>query len=377
MVKFLNTMVSRCVGIALIAMTFFYFLIFAQFGFLHLIEARVGSGSLNRVLGVMGIAGVVGAMWTAFKYKPKWSRVWLICGFLGSGAGSWIAAFGRNQFTFIIAAGITGIYLGMLTVSLVGVLARIFPMKGAGLLCGVGVGLAYFLSNVPFVFNATPIEQTLFAYGACGIGFLLSIFMDLSSTDNSINMGVKCGRGSSVLSLSAIVTVFFVLVWTDSAAFNLIQKNDALKATSWAGKPHLWLIALTHFAAAISGGYWMDKGRICSLFVFSFAGLMGGALLLYSGHFLFLFTLIYVSAVSLYSTALVAFALVAPCRVSCFSPACQAGFVFAIGGWIGSAMGIGMVSDLGRIPSVYWVVAAPALLFGFLGLSVFQKRVTV
>jgi cytochrome c oxidase cbb3-type subunit 2 len=70
---------------------------------------------------------------------------------------------------------------------------------------------------------------------------------------------------------------------------------------------------------------------------------------------------VYAAAVSFYSTALVGFALV---RSRGLSPVLLAAGVFGVSGWVGSAMGIGMVNDLGRLPLGFWAVAVVFLVLG-------------
>jgi cytochrome c oxidase cbb3-type subunit 2 len=166
--------------------------------------------------------------------------------------------------------------------------------------------------------------------------------------------------------------VFFVLVWSDSAAFTEIQQSAELKAISWSGTVNLWAIGCVHLGVAVLGGWLMDRGRFAWLAVLTLLGLCCGFLLLKDGSLGGLDpTLLYVASVSLYSTALVAFTLV---QVSVLPAVLRAGLVFAVAGWIGSAMGIGMVNDLGSLPVVFWFVAALVLSFG---LWLARKRVVV
>ena len=166
--------------------------------------------------------------------------------------------------------------------------------------------------------------------------------------------------------------VFLVLVWSDSAAFTEIQQTDSLRAVSWSGAGNLWAIGGVHLIAAVFGGWLMDRGRFGLLAVLALLGLCGGFLLLKAGTLGGLDpTLLYVASVSLYSTALVAFTLV---QGSVLSAVRRAGLVFAVAGWIGSAMGIGMVNDLGALPNVFWGIAWAVLFFG---LCLTRKRVAV
>jgi hypothetical protein len=61
------------------------------------------------------------------------------------------------------------------------------------------------------------------------------------------------------------------------------------------------------------------------------------------------------TGVSIYSTALVAYPFLVDCPGTAAS---AAAWLFAISGWIASALGIGMVEDLGSMPMTAWVVVA-------------------
>jgi cytochrome c oxidase cbb3-type subunit 2 len=72
---------------------------------------------------------------------------------------------------------------------------------------------------------------------------------------------------------------------------------------------------------------------------------------------------LYAAAVSLYSTALV-FAPSAPgSRATTGSPAIRAAALFAIAGWLGSVLGIGMAQDLHTIPSWLPIAASAPIVF--------------
>ena len=78
-------------------------------------------------------------------------------------------------------------------------------------------------------------------------------------------------------------------------------------------------------------------------------------------------TVFYVSGVSLYSVALVAYGALAPERLCSWSISARAGLVFALGGWFGSGMGIGMARDLKRIPDVFFAFAGLLVIGCLLG----------
>ena len=73
-------------------------------------------------------------------------------------------------------------------------------------------------------------------------------------------------------------------------------------------------------------------------------------------------SLFYPVGVSLYSVALVAYpSLLAP-ATSAQERGRQAGWIYAIAGWIGSAMGIGMGQNLGHVPAAFVLVSGLIIL---------------
>jgi len=358
MIKALLMGRARWSAVGLIAATYGYFLIFAQFGFLHRVRESLGQEYWNLVLGVMGLAGMIGAFFTWIRYRKGTGRIWLTVSFIGAGGGAFLAGIGMHLSFFVLSAFVSGFFLSTLTVSLIAVLAEVLPVKGVGLVCGLGTGAAYFLSNVPVLFEAEPILQCLFALLVCSAGVLCVQWMPVGLRSHEPESSSTKGRW---LLIFGWICIFMVLVWSDSAAFTCIQETPELKAASWSGDGQLWSIGIVHLIAAIFAGYLLDRGRLKWLFLLAFGGLLLGWLGLehaFAGVFP---AWVYAAAVSLYSTALVGFALL---RSRGLSPVLLAGGVFGVSGWGGSAMGIGMVNDLGRVPLLFWAVAAAFLLIG-------------
>lgn len=349
---------ARWRGISWIALTYFYFLIYAQFGFLHRISGSIGQASWEAILGTMAVCGVVGALAAGRWFHPDRGPAWLMAGFAGSGVGSLLAATGDSRISFLLAAALSGFWLAVLTVVLVGVLRAWFPLKGAGLMCGLGTGLAYFLSNIPAVFTASPTVQCIVATAACLAALAMVRGMGAPHTVREVD---GMGRRPAWKALAGTLTLFLVLIFADSAAFTQIQESAALKQASWFGDGRLWSIGLIHFLAAVAGGFLMDHGRDRLLYLLAFSGLYAGWSLLTRANGSLPATLVYASGVSLYSCALVAFSLVFKSRYRTVS---RAGLVFAVAGWLGSALGIGMVNDLGRVPGVFWLLALVVLVAG-------------
>ena len=147
-----------------------------------------------------------------------------------------------------------------------------------------------------------------------------------------------------------ILIVFLVLVWLDSAAFAIVQANPDLKAQTWGSAGQKWLQGSVHLVAAVGAGALLDAGvgfaipmASWVLFALAFPLLEGGGSTI-AGP-------LYAIGISLYSTALV----VMPTRDRAASPSprWRAGLLYGIAGWLGSALGVGMAQDLGRIPGSF------------------------
>ena len=81
----------------------------------------------------------------------------------------------------------------------------------------------------------------------------------------------------------------------------------------------------------------------------------------------------YPVGVSLYSVALVAYPSILSPAASTAERGRQAGWIYAIAGWFGSAMGIGMGQNLGHVPVAFVAIAGTIVLSpGLIGL--FRQR---
>ena len=185
---------------------------------------------------------------------------------------------GLTLLFFFLSALISGFSLAVLTVSLIGVLANELPVKGIGLVCGLGTGIAYLISNIPPVFNASPLSQCILAFFACVFGAFLVWELPEPGTVSKERSLIhfKDATKSEVWRSAGLVIVFMVLIWSDSAAFTQIQETPDLKSASWSGAGALWSIGLVHFVAAVAGGWLMDHKCAVLIYVLSFAGLAYG-----------------------------------------------------------------------------------------------------
>ena len=146
-----------------------------------------------------------------------------------------------------------------------------------------------------------------------------------------------------------VLLSFFALVWFDCAVFYVIQHAGDLRSANWHWDYRLWSNSIIHFLFAVVAGILIDKKQIKIVLALAFLFLAIGVLSLsehsfYSAPF-------YCAGVSFYSTALVAF----PSLTS--RKEYYAGVTYALAGWFGSAMGIGMAQDLKTVPLAFIVIS--------------------
>jgi len=225
-----------------------------------------------------------------------------------------------------------------------------------GLCVGAGTGAAYAICNVPALFAAAPASQALLA---AGIALLASVLPWPRATGPAQSVETPSPRGDRARVL-AWLALFLALVWMDSATFYIIQHTPGLRAVTWGTPGLLWTNAAVHLGAALIAGALLDRGARRTVVAVATALLGLGSLALGEGVRLPLPAgWWYTAGVSLYSVALVEY----PARTG---SAGRAALVFAVAGWIGSALGIGMALDLHRVPATF-VFAASAVILVALG----------
>lgn len=354
-------------AVAAIAATYGYFLIFAEFAFLEL--ARTVAPSPERLRLIMlglGVGGVAGAVLAARRFRPERARRQLAMGFRASALAAGLALLATTPWAAFAVAVVVGLSLGGLTVTLSAALRGAAGGARLGLCIGCGTGLAYGCCNVPWVFQASPVAQTLVAAAVALTASLAPRWMMVSAQPCSVAgepdrrrireedtiAGEADYRAGGV---ARWVIVLLALVWMDSAAFYIVQHTPALRAATW-GNP--WLLygnATVHLLAAAAAGGLLDRGVRGALVGAATAALAGACLIL-DGRLPALVPAawFYTAGVSMYSTVLVYY----PARSG---RAGIAALVFAVAGWLGSALGIGMAQDLGRVPLAFVVVAGAVI----------------
>ena len=340
-------------NLLLLTTTWFYFLVFAQFALLHQVERLCTPLELKWVLGSMTLCGVAGALLAGARCGGSGLRWWIgsaqalaflaaiLAGHAGSSAGLWLPA------------ALTGLALGVLTVAALAWVAERSIRLEAGVLVGGATGLAYLLANLPWFFQATPMRQGNVAAAAVCLGSI-ALFEGRRCT-RKLNVRAPA-EPSGKWQLWLAILLFAGLVWVDSAAFAWMQSLRSLRDAVWGEGLHLWSIGIVHLFAALATGYLLSIGRSVGVIcLIGFAALLTGYAMVIALDLGLPGVWVYMSGVSMYSTALVAYPLLTQPEGSV---ARSAGRLFACAGWAASAMGIGMVEDLGRMPAVAWLVVA-------------------
>jgi cbb3-type cytochrome oxidase cytochrome c subunit len=344
-------------GVVLVAGTYVYFLIFAQFGFLkRLAELGITENSLPIVMGAMAIGGVGMSL-----FAPR-CRLWpcpscrLQTGLIGCALTAVWSMLPLNVVTAAAVALTIGVSLGLLTVTLVANLPLLIGIHRPLLKVGLGTGLGYFLCNVPPLFTASS-QWIALTSAACCLAAL--IVANRSRVYSFLPLPAEPMERNRV-PFALVLVWLTVLVWLDSAAFYIIQNSPMLKAGTWQGDLHLWRAGTLHFAAALLSAWLLARRGVSLALALAFAALGAACLLLLDPARASITAVLYPIGVSLYSVALVAYPSFHMPGAVHGERARAAGYLYAVAGWAGSALGIGMGRNLHHVP-VLFVGAASAL----------------
>lgn len=343
-------------AVTAVAAVYVYFLIFAQFGFLKAVVAALGEDArvVRPVMAVMGLAGITGSVAAWILGRPAGRRQLMAGLVICAGAAAWAPA-AESTRAFYAVALLTGLGTGLTTVTLAVMLRRAVGDGCLGLMVGLGTGLAYAFCNLPAAFEASATTQARIALLAVAAGM-----MGGGGLGPRVAAPPLLERDYSRVGVVSWVMIFLVLVCLDSAAFFIIQHTPALKDMMWSGGSQLWLNAGVHLGVAALAGWAFDRrwlGRVVGLG----AAFLLLACLMISGMFPSAAAagLFYVAGVSVYSTALV------------FYPAYGgrtglAALIFAVAGWAGSGLGIGLTEGREQLSAAVPIAAATVLVIGLL-----------
>lgn len=357
---------SQLVVVVAVAATYVYFLIFAQFGFLQALTEALGAQHhlLKPVLGLMGLAGIGGSVVAARLLGRKSDRPLIMAGYVIAGAAAGLTWVARTPAVFFACALLTGVGTGLVTVGLASMLRREVGGERLGRCLGIGTGLAYAFCNLPPVFSGSTHLQAALGVAAACTG-LIAVQLFEQRAPRHTARGFDYARGG----LAVWTVVFLGLVTLDSAAFYIIQHNPALKYETWAGGKHLFINSGVHLVAAILTGLALDRRRVVPAVATALALLVAACTLLTGATTKgTLEAGLYTAGVSIYSTALVFY----PARAG---RAEVAALVYAVAGWMGSALGIGLAEKLGRVPVRLIVAAAGVASLALAGRWLARRRV--
>ena len=355
-------------GVCLIAITYVYFLIFAQFAFLNRLgQLGIADAHLQVVMAAMALGGIASSLLCSLPSFEGWPRARLQFSLLMCGGAALCTLLPLDLAAAISIAFLTGSGLGLLTVTLVSNL-RLWIGAGDGLFqVGLGTGIGYFVCNVPALFTAGPGGQALSAACLCAAGIFACSKLEVPSH------AAPPVRPTSETPFAFVLIAFTALVWLDSAAFFIIQNTPSLRAGTWEGTLHLWPNACVHLAAAMLSARLIRRRGLRDVLALAVVALSVACILLHSPSHVAVASLFYPVGVSFYSVALVAYPSLLARSRSPHEQALRAGLIYAVAGWVGSAMGIGMAQHLRQVPLPF-VGFAAALVLGPAGLMVFRKH---
>jgi cytochrome c oxidase cbb3-type subunit 2 len=355
-------------GICLVAITYVYFLIFAQFAFLNRLAAvGIAGAQLKTVMAAMAVGGILLSLLTPrLKLWPS-PVLRLSVGFAASAAAAFLSLLPLGGAASCGIALLIGSGLGLLTVTLVTHLRRWTGESHALLKVGIGTGIGYLLCNLPSLFTATPQVQAVTAGLLCLAGIAIASFSFETVPASQPN------QPTTVIPFPLVVACFAALVWLDSAAFFIIQNTSALKAGTWQGASHLWANGFLHFGAAVFSAMLLRRRGLSFILSAAFFALGFACLLLLDPSRVLAASVFYPVGVSLYSVALVAYPSLLSSASLPEERGRQAGWIYAIAGWAGSALGIGMGQNLGYVPPAFVAAAGALVLLPWL-LRMFRQR---
>jgi cytochrome c oxidase cbb3-type subunit 2 len=358
---------------ALVAAVYIYFLIFAQFAFLQRLAALGFAGDcLNFAMASMAIGGMLASLLAPIRFRRANSASRLRLAMGGCALSALLSLLPLELWSAVAVAAAVGISLGFATVTLVADL-RNWAADGDPLwMAALGTGVAYLACNIPAFFTAPAKIQSIIAALLCvlAIGFTRPAPSPARS---------EIPNKTDAPAFPLVLVAFLALVWLDSAAFFIIQQTPALKADTWQGTAHLWSNGILHFSGAILSAALLTRCSIRITLAASVAVLGAACLLLAQPQHIGLASLLYPVGVSLYSVALVAYPAVLGHLPDAKTRAQRAGALYAIAGWAGSALGIGMGQHLGHVPPAFVGVAMLVVLMPLLPalLRTYWREMTV
>ena len=361
-------------ALCIVADILFIFLTFAQFGFLDIASGHYpGQNQLDPLMAAMGLSGLATSIITGI-YFPKTKLLgWMKNGFAVLTAIILFCWLPLPYPGFVMLAAGLGISLGVLTIALAVSLRDLLRARHFGLKIGFATGLAYFMANLPFIFEGsdnTKIGVTLLA--SLG-GIVLCHCLRAGPVHTPQEpFQLLPARFYTPAGFLPVLLAFFALIWLDSGVFYIIQQNQVLKDATWGSPWQKLSMGTFHWIAALCGGWLIDRkmGHLLipltyCLFFYAFTNIYTVRAAVNTVG------LCYASGISLYSVLLGAFACLYPPTPQSLPMPLRAGLLYGISGWMGTALGIGLAKQYQHIPHTFLVFSGLLLL---LALLLHQKR---
>jgi cytochrome c oxidase cbb3-type subunit 2 len=355
-------------GTVLVAITYVHFLIFAQFAFLkRMASLGIADAHLKAVMAAMAFGGILFSLLVPRVWKSVSPHACLRLGLLVSSVAAFSTLLPLTLAASFVVAFVIGVGLAVVTVTIVTFLPVWTGGRDSLFKVALGTGLGYFLCNFPPLFTASPEAQAITAGVLCLVGIVVTLAPAPEPGAQSTP------EPREPIPFVLVLIGFTALVWLDSAAFFIIQNSAALKAVTWQGSLHLWMNGTLHLWAALAAAFLLRRRGLSFTLAAAFCALAAACLLLLDPRPSLLASIFYPIGVSLYSVALVAYpSLLAP-SASAGERGRRAGWLYAVAGWIGSAMGIGMGQNLGHVPAAFIVAAGLGVLSPLL-IQLFRHR---
>lgn len=359
-----NPLAAIVASVASVGAMYVYFLIFAGFAFVNFSQEVVGKGKMPVVLGALGVGGIAGSVLAARMFARGRGRGQAVLGFAGCLVAALITLLVRGEVSTIVVSLLTGLSTGWAAVSLALSLRPTLHSGRLGMWCGLGTGLAYALCNQPFVFESTLKGKIVTAAAAAAVGLLASLRL------RSTQLKRSSLPDYDSQAVAGWVTVLFAMVFLDTLVFFIIQNSATLRQLSWETPLILQGNAFVHLCAAFVAGMVLDQrwpgvSALVALLLLVASAIMLG---LHIEHFPKA-RMLYVAAVSIYSTILIHLAA----RGS--SPKFAA-ILFAVSGWLGSGLSlwVAVATDARRVPAFVILLVLVAGLAGLFARMLWLKR---
>lgn len=355
---------QRVTGVLAITATYVFFLLYAQFGFLRLLHAHDAiPGLVDRAMGCMGLSGLVFSFVTAVALKRVSVPKLLLSGLLACSGSAVLSLFMSNAAGLCLASCLIGGSTAVLTVSLASQLSAWLGKRHFGMSVGFGTGLAYFICNIPGLFEASASVQVAVSSSLClAAGFMVLLQREGISR---ILPAIMPRSGYTGWALAGVTLAFAALIGLDSTAFAVIQDSPSLKLLTWEGIDQKWMMGSAHFVAAVVTGIILDRGYFFGiliatylLFATSFPILEAGA------GATSLASLLYAAGISAYSVCLVAYPSACGNEQGLVSARWRSAALYGIAGWLGSGIGVGLAQHVHHIPMLALAVAGAGVAAG-------------